>query len=109
MSVTILSLKNLSFNRNEKPVFDPIDLEINEGDLVHIKGANGSGKTTLAMAILRLIKPPGKITQGEIYFNNEDIIKLTSNDLRLKRLNPQLRSQRNLRIFKVSTKFFSQI
>ena len=69
LSVTILSLKNLSFNRNEKPVFDPIDLEINEGDLVHIKGANGSGKTTLLRILVGLLQP----SSGSIKYQGVDL------------------------------------
>ena len=62
MDTAILSLKNLTFCRNEKPIFEPITFDVFQGDVVHVKGKNGSGKTTTLRMILRIFQPD----QGDV-------------------------------------------
>ena len=45
---------------------DGVSLSIVQGERFGLVGESGSGKSTIAMAILRLIKPPGRIESGEI-------------------------------------------
>jgi peptide/nickel transport system ATP-binding protein len=45
---------------------ESVGLSIAQGERFGLVGESGSGKSTIAMAILRLIKPPGKIESGEI-------------------------------------------
>jgi putative ABC transport system ATP-binding protein len=56
---------------------DGIDLTISEGDFVSIQGPSGSGKSTLLNCIGALDKP----TEGAVYIENEDISKMSENDL----------------------------
>ena len=48
-------------------------------------GESGCGKTTTALAIIRLIKPPGRIVSGSIYFDERDIVPLSEEEMRLLR------------------------
>ncbi len=50
-----------------------IDLEVNEGELVCLRGRSGSGKTTLINILGALDRPDG----GNVYFCGEDIVKLS--------------------------------
>ena len=50
-----------------------IDLEVNEGELVCLRGRSGSGKTTLINILGALDRPDG----GNVYFCGEDIGKLS--------------------------------
>ena len=60
-----------------------IDLKIGEGMAVGLVGETGAGKTTLAKGIIGLIPdPPGKIKQGEIIFEGQDLIKATEAEMR---------------------------
>lgn len=60
--------------QNINPV-DDLSLFLNKGDTVGLVGESGCGKSMTALSILRLVPPPGKITQGEILFNGENILK----------------------------------
>ncbi|KHF41905.1 ABC transporter ATP-binding protein [Halalkalibacter okhensis] len=52
----------LQFNTEQAPIFDHIQLEIQEGEFVSIIGKSGSGKTTLLQMIGGLLTP----TKGEV-------------------------------------------
>jgi peptide/nickel transport system ATP-binding protein len=51
---------------------DGVSLTIARGERFGLVGESGSGKSTIAMAILRLIKPPGRIESGEILLDASD-------------------------------------
>src|SRR5262249_37009721 len=46
---------------SELKVVDGLDLSIRRGEIIGIAGESGSGKTTLVAAVLRLLRPPGRI------------------------------------------------
>ncbi len=49
-------------------------------------GESGSGKSTTALAILRMIKPPGRIEAGDIRLGDTDVMTLSDEELRQFRL-----------------------
>lgn len=55
-----------------------VNLTINDGEFVVIVGLSGAGKSTLIRSINRLVTP----TSGELYVDNEDILKYRGKDLR---------------------------
>ena len=51
-----------------------VDLQIGRGETLGLVGETGAGKTTIALSLLGLIpNPPGRVCQGEIIFEGEDI------------------------------------
>ncbi|MCA9893484.1 MAG: ABC transporter ATP-binding protein [Anaerolineae bacterium] len=53
-----------------------VDLTLHRGDVYGLVGETGCGKSMTALSIPRLIPmPPGRITQGEIIFNGENLLE----------------------------------
>lgn len=85
--MSLLKIKNLSIQyKTDGEVFhavNGIDLTIESGECFGLVGETGAGKTTTARGILRLIPdPPGKITDGEIFFKGEDLLKIREAQMR---------------------------
>ena len=55
-----------------------INFEIPEGEILGLVGESGSGKTTLGRSIIRLIEP----SEGEILYNNKNIINFNDKEMR---------------------------
>ena len=61
---------------------DGVSFDMKKGQALGLVGESGCGKTTIAYSIMRLIPLPGKIVEGEIFFNGKDLIKLDEKELR---------------------------
>jgi oligopeptide transport system ATP-binding protein len=60
-----------------------ISYAVDKGETVAIVGESGSGKSVGVMSLIRLIpQPPGKIVDGEVWFDGQDLIKLSEDELR---------------------------
>ena len=58
----IISLENVSFSYNAKPVLENVNLTVSDKEFVWVVGPNGGGKTTLVKLILGLLQPKsGKV------------------------------------------------
>jgi len=52
---------------------DRVSLTVERGEVVAVVGESGCGKSTLALAITRLVPPPGEIQRGRIVFDGQDV------------------------------------
>jgi oligopeptide/dipeptide ABC transporter ATP-binding protein len=59
-----------------------VSLDVFEGETLGLVGESGCGKSTLAMAILRLVQPPGRIVSGQVRLLGNDLVALNDGELR---------------------------
>ena len=82
METPLLQMKNIEISYNGKPVVKDISISLKQGEILGIVGESGSGKSTVIKAAMGLLGQTGRVTEGSILFNGEDISKLTSEQMR---------------------------
>lgn len=58
---------------------DHVTLAVKRGEIMGIVGESGSGKSTLACTALNLVSAPGSITNGEVLFEGDNVLKYPPN------------------------------
>jgi len=61
---------------------DGVSFTVKHRERFGLVGESGCGKSTMAVAILRLIKPPGSIEGGQIKLNGQDLLPLDNEAMR---------------------------
>ncbi len=91
MSKPVLRVKDLDVlyhtDAGAVPAADKVTFELKPGERLGLVGESGSGKSTTALAILRMIKPPGRISGGEVWLDGTDLVKLSDEEMRQMRGN----------------------
>lgn len=89
-SQVVLAVRDLSVHYRSDGAtvraVDGVSFDIAVGERLAVVGESGSGKSTLAMALLRLIRPPGRIVDGSIRLAGQDILTLDGEAMRKLRL-----------------------
>jgi oligopeptide/dipeptide ABC transporter ATP-binding protein len=63
-----------------------VSFDLRVGERLGLVGESGSGKSTIAMALMRLIKPPGKIEAGQIILDGVSLLEQPEEKMRRLRL-----------------------
>ena len=87
MSDILLEVKNLkTYFYTEDGIaraVDGMDFIIRKGETLGMIGESGCGKSVSALSIMQLVaSPPGKIIEGEIWFEGEDLLKKSSSEIK---------------------------
>ncbi|KAA2211871.1 ABC transporter ATP-binding protein [Teichococcus oryzae] len=61
---------------------DGIDLSVKRGQTLGIVGESGCGKSMLSLSIMRLVPPPGRITEGRVLLEGRDLLTLSTAEMR---------------------------
>ena len=64
---------------------DGVSLSLRKGETLGVVGESGCGKTMLALSLMRLIPDNGRIAEGRIIFDGEEILSLSEEAMREKR------------------------
>jgi peptide/nickel transport system ATP-binding protein len=90
VSEPVLQVKGLrvAFDHplGEIQAVDDVSFALMPGERFGLAGESGSGKSTLALAILRMIKPPGRIAAGEVWLAGRRLADLDEDGIRALRL-----------------------
>lgn len=65
---------------------DGVRLSLRSGEKLGLVGESGSGKSTMALAMMRMIKPPGRIESGRVVVDGVDLTALSEDEMRAARL-----------------------
>ncbi|MFC2010904.1 ABC transporter ATP-binding protein [Chloroflexota bacterium] len=87
MEKAILRVRNLKTyfftRRGVVKAVDGVDLELLRSECLCLVGESGCGKTVTALSILGLIDtPPGRIVDGEVYYNDVNLLECTREQVR---------------------------
>ena len=77
MNKNLIEVKNLTFKRGERVIYDNLNLKVQQGKITAIMGPSGIGKTTLLKLIGGQLHPE----QGEFLFDGQDICRLSNREL----------------------------
>ena len=82
----LLEVKNLStyFYTNDGVVkaVNDISYSLESGETLGLVGESGCGKSVSALSLLRLVSHPGKIVDGQVIFQGQDLLTLKNNEMR---------------------------
>ena len=85
MSDALLSVRNLHTRIGDDPpsrVVDGVDLDIRKGETFALLGESGCGKSMTALSVMRLLPPAGRIVEGSVRLEGEELLRLPEYDMR---------------------------
>jgi oligopeptide/dipeptide ABC transporter ATP-binding protein len=60
---------------------DGVNFEVYPGEVLGLVGESGCGKSVTSLSIMRLISKPGRIDEGQILLDGEDLLKLPEDEM----------------------------
>lgn len=76
---------------------DGVDLQVGRGEVLGIVGESGCGKSVTSLSMMKLISQPGRIVEGEIIFDNQNLVEMNDKQM------AKLRGNRMSMIFQQPT------
>jgi oligopeptide/dipeptide ABC transporter ATP-binding protein len=60
---------------------DGVDFYVNPGEILGLVGESGCGKSVTSFSVLRLVDDPGKIVEGEVFFEGKNMLELSTEEM----------------------------
>ncbi|MCC6456307.1 MAG: ABC transporter ATP-binding protein [Caldilineaceae bacterium] len=90
MSEAVLQVRNLQVHyatpRGAVKAVNNVSFDLHRGEILGLVGESGSGKTTMGMALVGLIRSPGRVAGGEILLNGRNLAALSADAYKKVRL-----------------------
>ncbi|MCB0084018.1 MAG: ABC transporter ATP-binding protein, partial [Caldilineaceae bacterium] len=90
MNESILQVRDLRVHYQTRQgaiqAVNGVSFELKIGERLGLVGESGSGKSTTALALMRLIHPPGKIAGGQVLLDGLSLLELSEEQMRQCRL-----------------------
>lgn len=81
--IKIKDLKTTFYSKNNKiEAVRGVNIEIKSGEILGVVGESGSGKSVLMKSVIGILPENAKIDSGEIYFEEKNILNLSSREMR---------------------------
>jgi len=84
--MSLLEVKNLHVEfptrRGVLKALRDVNFTLDKGERLGIVGESGAGKSLAAFAIINLLSKPGRIAEGEVIFEGQDLSKMDDSQLR---------------------------
>jgi peptide/nickel transport system ATP-binding protein len=69
----LLAVRDLCVRSGDRDLLDRVGFDVRRGETVGLVGESGSGKSLLALAIMGLVRPPGRIVSGSVILDGQDL------------------------------------
>lgn len=73
----MLEIKNITISYKDRPTVKNFSMTLDQGKIASLVGESGSGKTTVIRAVLGLLAGGGRVTEGDILFEGQSLLKNT--------------------------------
>ena len=82
MDQPLLSIQHIDVHYGQKIILQDVSMRLDRKQIVGIVGESGSGKSTTIYSVLGVLGKTGRVTDGEIWYNNTNLLKLKQSELR---------------------------
>jgi peptide/nickel transport system ATP-binding protein len=82
VSTALLDMRHLVVRFRDHEVVSGLSMEIHPGETLALVGESGSGKSATALAIMRLVPPPGMVEGGNLLLDGIDLLALPEREMR---------------------------
>ncbi|HIE22842.1 MAG TPA: ABC transporter ATP-binding protein [Candidatus Korarchaeota archaeon] len=84
----LLEVKNLKayyfISRGAVKAVDNVSIDLKRGESLGLAGESGCGKSTMGFALMNMLPPPGRIVEGSIRIDGQEIVGMGESELRKK-------------------------
>jgi len=85
MSEHVLEIKNLTIDYpisiGTVRAVEDVSISLRRGEVLGLVGESGCGKSTLGLSILKLVRPPGRISGGQILYHGRDVAAMPDKEI----------------------------
>ena len=74
--MTLLDVQGLEVAFGARPAVKDVSFQLGPGERLGLVGESGSGKSTTVLALMRLLRPPGRISAGKVWLDRQELVAL---------------------------------